>query len=236
MSPKVTTFNKQAVLEAAIALVREEGWEALTARGIAARLKSSVAPIYSAFGSMEAIEREVLQEARRLLQEKMAVQYTEGDFLNIGVGMVVFAREEGQLFISLFHTRHSHSDILDGISESILAGMKADPFLKLLPSPSLERLLRNLKMYTLGLAAAIVYDLREDSSSKAIVRQLRNAGNMMIYGEITGMADADSPESNDIWTQVLQEKTSLCRSRKAGVVPSKTISRRKHERNHTQRR
>jgi AcrR family transcriptional regulator len=206
MSPRETTFSRKTVLDAAISLVREEGWEALTARGIAARLESSVAPVYSAFGSMESVEREVLEEARRLLHDKMAVRYTEGDFLNIGVGMVVFARDESNLFISLFHTRHNHPDIVDGIFGSILASMKADPLLRLLSDASLVRLLRNLKMYTLGLAAAIVYDRREDPSTENIIRSLNNAGNMMIHGELTGLADAESPETEEIWARLLREK------------------------------
>jgi AcrR family transcriptional regulator len=206
MSPRETTFNRETVLKAAIKLVREYGWEALTARGIAKRLKASVAPVYSAFGSMETLEREVLQEARRLLNEKMAVQYTEGAFLNIGVGMVVFARDEAYLFSSLFHTRHNYPEIVDGIFGSILASMKADPFLRLLSDASLERLLHNLGMYTLGLAAAIVYGRKEDPSTENIIRQLNNAGNMMIHGEVTGIADADSPENQEMWTRLLKEK------------------------------
>jgi AcrR family transcriptional regulator len=206
VSPRETTFKRGAILEAGLALVRERGWEALTARGIAERLKASVAPVYSAFGSMRALEREILQEARRLLDEKMAVRYTDGAFLNIGVGMVVFARDESQLFGSLFHTRHNHPDIVDAILSSILASMKADPFLRLLSDASLERLLHNLELYTLGLAAAIVYGRREDSSTENIVRLLMNAGNILIFGEVTGMADAESPENTVLWERVLREK------------------------------
>ena len=206
MSPREITFNRETVLNAATSIVRKEGWEHLTARMIARRLKASVAPVYSAFGSMEALEREVLQEARRLLDEKMAVRYTDGAFLNIGVGMVVFARDEAQLFTSLFHTRHNHPDIVDGIFASILACMKADPFLRLLPDASLERLLHNLGLYTLGLAATIVYGRREDASTANIIRQLNNAGNMMIHGEVSGMDDCDSPENEKEWRRILAEK------------------------------
>lgn len=206
MSPKEARFSKTNVLTAAMDLVREKGWAALTARGIAGRLGASVAPIYSVFGSMESLEREVLNEARRLLNVQMAVSYTEGAFLNVGVGMVVFAREEAHLFSALFHTRHHHPDIVDAIYEQILAGMKADALLRQLSDASLERLLHNLQLYTLGLAAAIVYGEREDSSTENIIRLLNNAGNMMIHGELTGIADADSPENEAVWRRLLDEK------------------------------
>jgi len=206
MSPKETTFNRGTVLAAAVELVREKGWEGLTARAIADRLRASVAPVYSTFGSMEALEREILEEARRRLHERTTFAYTDGAFLNIGVGLVVFAREEGQLFGALFNTRHNHPDIVDGILASILERMKADPMLRLLPDPSLERLLHYLGTYTLGLAASIVYGRREDSSTENIIRLLKNAGNMMIFGEISGIADCESGENEREWTRILKEK------------------------------
>ncbi len=206
MSPRETSFTKEAVLQAAVALVRGAGWQAVTARAIANQLGASVAPLYSTFGSMEALEREILQEARRLLDKTMAVSYTPEAFLNIGVGMVVFARDEAHLFSALFHTRHSHSDIVDAIFASIFECMKADPMLRLLADASLERLLHNLAMYTLGLATSIVYGRREDPSTGNIVRQLRNAGNMMIHGEVSGLAEADSRASELEWERLLAEK------------------------------
>jgi AcrR family transcriptional regulator len=206
MCPRETTFDRETVLAAAVELVREKGWGGLTARAIADRLKASVAPVYSTFGSMEALEREILEEARRRLHERTTFAYTEGAFLNIGVGMVVFAREEGHLFTALFHTRHNHPDIVDDVLASILERMKADPMLKLLPDHSLERLLHYLGTYTLGLAASIVYGRREDPTTEGIIRHLKNAGNMMIFGEFSGIADCESAENEHEWTRILKEK------------------------------
>jgi AcrR family transcriptional regulator len=206
MSARETIFDKGVVLAAAVEIVRGKGWQSLTARAIAHRLRSSVAPVYSTFGSMAALEREILEEARRRLHESTTFAYTEGAFLNIGVGMVVFAREESHLFTALFHSRHNHPDIVDGVLASILERMKADPMLKILPDPSLERLLHYLGTYTLGLAASIVYGRREESSTENIISRLKSAGNMMIFGEISGIADCESVENDREWTRILEEK------------------------------
>ena len=206
MSPKETIFSKETVLAAGISIVREKGWDHLTARNVAGRLRSSVAPVYSTFGSMEALEREILDDARRKLQASTTVAYTDGAFLNIGVGIAVFAREEGNLFSALFHTRHSHPDIVDGIFASILERMKADPMLRLLPDFSLERLLHYLGTYTLGLAASVVYGRGGDTATEYFIERLKNAGNMMIFGEISGIADCESPEKEREWTRILREK------------------------------
>jgi len=204
MSPKEITFDRKTVLDAATALVRRKGWEALTARGIAAALGSSVAPVYSAFGSMESLQRETLREARRMLHEKAIAAYTEAAFLNIGVGLVVFARDETNLFSALFLRRHTHQDILADFLSSTLERMKADPFLKRLSDVSLRKLLANIEMYTVGLATSIAFGKRKDSSTASIIQSLRNAGNMMIHGEVSGLADSESPESAEIWGRIIE--------------------------------
>ena len=206
MSPREMTFDKATVLAAAVGIVRENGWEGLTARAVAERLGSSVAPVYSTFASMEALEREVLEEARRRLDEATKAPYTDNSFLNIGVGVVVFAREEGHLFTALFHTRHNHPEVVAKVDASILERMKADPMLRQLPDASLERLLHYLGTYTFGLAALIVYGHQEDPSTENIVRLLKNAGNMMIFGEFSGTADAESPDNLREWERILKAK------------------------------
>jgi AcrR family transcriptional regulator len=217
MSPRETAFNKENVLAAAIGLVRREGLEKLTARAIADELKASVAPVYSTFGNMDSLQKEILEAARRLLLDKTAEAWTEGAFLNIGVGMVVFARDEGPLFRALFYTRHGHSEIIESIFTAILETMKADPMLRLLKDASLERLLDNLGTYTLGLAGAVLYGRLEDSSTEAIIRHLKNAGNMMILGEITGTADSESPENDVFWQRILEDKNIALPQRKENL-------------------
>jgi AcrR family transcriptional regulator len=204
MSPKEITFDRKTVLDTATAFVRRKGWESLTARGIASALGSSVAPVYSAFGSMESLQREILREARRMLHERATVAYTEEAFLNIGVGLVVFARDETNLFSALFLRRHTHRDIIEDFLVSTLESMNADPFLKQLSDASLRRLLANIELYTVGLATAIAFGKQTDTSTAVIIQSLRNAGNMMIHGEVSGLADCDSPESAGIWERLIK--------------------------------
>ncbi len=227
MSPRETTFDKSTVLAAVMSLIRDKGWARLTARNIAVRLGASVAPVYSTFGSMEALERAALQEARRILDEKMAVAYTEGAFLNIGVGMTVFARDDAHLFSALFHTHHNHPDIVEGIFASILRSMKADPLLRLLSDASLERLLHNLGMFTLGLATSIVYRREGDSSTENIIRELRNAGNMMIHGELSGLADSESPENDREWARLLKKMNIVLPKPESRVSGTKQVKKEK---------
>lgn len=206
MSPKKTTFTRDVVLTAALNVVRRHGWEALTARSIAERLGASVAPVYSTFGSMDNLLRETLKEIRGLLEEYTSRTYSEIPFLNLGVGIVSFARDEPMLFRALFHTPHGFRDIVAGVNASILSWMKTDAQLGLLSDASRERLCDNIGFYTMGLAADVAAGWVKAVSTGSIIRRLKDMGNIVMFAEISGIADSDSPDNKREWTRIMKEK------------------------------
>jgi AcrR family transcriptional regulator len=206
MAPKTIAFEKDVVLAAAVEVVRCDGLAGLTARAVAGRLRSSVGPVYRAFRSMDGLTRGALEAARRRLDERTRRAYTDIPFLNIGVGMVAFARDESRLFAALFLSRHHCLDILKSFRDSVLARMKEDPMLRLLPDSSLQTLLDSLWLYTLGLASAVVYGQIPDTGDAAVIKRLKDMGNILIHAEVAGISDCESPESERIWTRLLKEK------------------------------
>jgi AcrR family transcriptional regulator len=206
MTPKAITFNRDAVLDAAVAVVRARGLEGLSARAVAARLKSSVAPVYKAFRSMDGLTRGVLEAARLLMDERTRRSYSDVPFLNIGVGIVEFARDENRLFQALFLSRHQNQDILESFHASVLARMKEDALLRLMPNASLERLLDTIWLYTFGLAAAVVYGQVPDSKTETIIRSLKDMGNILMFAEVAGISDCESAANDKEWTRLIREK------------------------------
>lgn len=86
------------IIGTALDLVREGGWECVSARGIAARLGTSTTPIYSLAGSMERLKAECLKSARRLFEASIRHPFTGKEALDFATGYVVFARDEPRLF------------------------------------------------------------------------------------------------------------------------------------------
>jgi hypothetical protein len=206
MAPRATMFSQETVRAAALALVRRQGWESLTARSVAGELHASVAPVYSACGSMEELQRLVLLDIRAELEAYSREPLSPMPFLNIGVGIVRYARDRANSFRALFHARHGQRDIQLAFHRTVLECMQADPQLGMLPEHSLLRLKDNIWLYTLGLATAIIAGIVAETGDEDILRRLKNAGNVLIYAEVAGLSDAESPASEQRWLTLLAEK------------------------------
>jgi len=206
LSPKAVTFNSEAVLLASLDVVRKQGWNSLTARNVASRLRASVAPVYSAFASMDNLMRETLGKIRGLLQDYTSKSYSEFPFLNIGAGIVSFARDEPLFFQALFQKRHGFQDVVEDVNVTILSWMKNDAQLGLLNDAARERLYDNIGFFTMGLAAAVAAGRVADVSDHNIFRLLKNMGNSLMFAELSGVSDSENPESAKEWSRLLKEK------------------------------
>ena len=65
MPPKAK-FTKDEIIEAAVGIVREEGFSALTARVLGARLGSSARPVFTVFQGMEEVQQAVIRRAKEI--------------------------------------------------------------------------------------------------------------------------------------------------------------------------
>jgi len=97
MPPKFK-FTRQEIIDTAFALVRENGWEALSTRAVASRLGTSARPIYSFFVSMTELDRELVKKGVDLLHDYMKKKLTDDPWHDHGIGYVCFAMRERHLF------------------------------------------------------------------------------------------------------------------------------------------
>lgn len=104
--PLKKRIKREDILEGAAQVIREGGAEALTARSLAARLGCSTQPLYSEFGSLEAL----LEALPGYLHEK----YLSADctsYKDFGRVFLRFAAREKELFCFLY-LRHRSEDAL----------------------------------------------------------------------------------------------------------------------------
>lgn len=127
MPPKAK-HTKEEILSAALQLIRQEGWEALTARRLGERLGSSARPLFTLFSSMDEIRQEALKKAREAYNGYVSLALSEKSdvphFKRVGEAYIRFSMEEPELFCLLFmrkqDTAPDLADVLPLIDENYL--------------------------------------------------------------------------------------------------------------------
>ena len=105
MPPKVK-FQKEAIVAAALEVVRKKGIEAVTAREVAAELGVSPRPIFTWFTSMEQLMVEAYAMAKKRYREYIEMGLKGPvPFLGVGQQYICFAKEEPELYKLLFLTK-----------------------------------------------------------------------------------------------------------------------------------
>ena len=109
--PRKNMFTREQIVSSALELVREQGMEALTARGLGEKLGASSKPIFSWFRSMKQVQAAVMEAADQVYQTYLKSGMQEGKyppFKAAGMAYIRFAKEEKQLFRLLFMRDRSH--------------------------------------------------------------------------------------------------------------------------------
>ena len=119
MPPK-PKFTKEEIVAAALELVSEKGMSALTSRDLGARLGSSARPIFTVFDSMEEVQAAVRDAAMKHFESyaEKALHYTPV-FKQVGMQMILFAKEEPVLYQLGFMTRNHEVTCFDDIYERL---------------------------------------------------------------------------------------------------------------------
>ncbi len=104
MPPKVK-ITKEDIVQTALALVRQNGIDAINARAIATALSCSTQPIFSNFATMDDLLYDVLDAAQRCFIEYMEWETASGQYPAYkasGMAYIRFAKEEKELFKLLY--------------------------------------------------------------------------------------------------------------------------------------
>lgn len=104
--PRKTVIHKQDIINAAVEIVRTNGYENLNARAIAERLGCSTQPIFSNFRNMEDLTGNVVQRSLEIYNDFVAEEFRRPHdyppYKTNGMAYIRFAMEEKNLFKLLF--------------------------------------------------------------------------------------------------------------------------------------
>jgi AcrR family transcriptional regulator len=185
-----TKFTREDIITAAFAITQKHGWEKCTARMIARELGSSTMPIYSGLSCMQKLEDEIAKRAGdRLLQYQMK-ERSGYRFLDMGIGYVLFAQNEKNLFRMLYFKESSNNISSGGIGkhrghvfDAILERLADDAILPGFSMKEKEDILYKMWIFSHGLAVLSNNAVIDAMTEEEITRLLKETGNIVIAGE-----------------------------------------------------
>ena len=152
MPPKVR-FEKKDIINAAFALAREKGIDAVNARSVASEIGCSTQPIFRVFENMDQLKECVLDCA---VQQFIAYvdgsrSTSETEYESIGMAYLMFALEEPNLFHMVFMYKRDGAikDVLSNKGKVICALVEKTSFTQ--EQAGIIR--RHMLTHTYGLAA-----------------------------------------------------------------------------------
>lgn len=105
--PAVRRISRDAIVDAAVEVLREGGFSAVNARSVAKKLGCSTQPIYSSFQNMDELKaalraRAIALHTQRVQDSLRAHEGNDTRYSSYGMSFVKFAAEEKQLFRWLY--------------------------------------------------------------------------------------------------------------------------------------
>ena len=105
--PAVRKVSKEQIIDAAVDVLRDDGFSAINARSVAKKLGCSTQPIYFSFRNMEELkaaltERAIQMHTQRVRDSMRIHEGSDSRYSSYGMGFVKFAAEEKQLFRWLY--------------------------------------------------------------------------------------------------------------------------------------
>lgn len=176
-------YEKEKIIEKAFKLFKKEGMEAVTARKLAYYMKTSPAPIYHSFESMDELKAILLQKAKDLFLEYIHEDRTGIVFLNIGLGFCTFAKEESNLFQNVFLNPNVEKNIFDQFVELTQTEINKDPRFDNVEEKAKKALFFDCWVYAQGLATFVALG-QLDATEEGLTEMLKRCPGHMIHSTL----------------------------------------------------
>lgn len=179
--PKKAIFKKEQIHEKAFELFKKYGLDWITARNLAKELNCSPAPIYSYYSSMDVLKDELIERAKNIFMDYVKKPITNMVYLNSGIGLCAFARDEKQLFKSIFLRDNSYEKLLKKFRDLMRDEMEKDERFNGIPLKTKYDLFLDCWFTAHGFATLIATGYFENPTNEFIKDKLLNSAALMLY-------------------------------------------------------
>jgi hypothetical protein len=183
-------FTKEDIVDAAFSVTRKHGWEKCTARMIARELGSSTMPIYSGLNCMQKLKEAIARRASDLLIRYQTKERSRWLFLDMGIGYVLFAQNEKNLFRMLYFKESGEDESRDAtgghhgyVLEAVMERLHDET---VLPGFTLEEkkdILYKMWIFSHGLAVLSNNGVIGEMTEEEVTKLLMETGKTVIAGK-----------------------------------------------------
>ena len=196
MPPKAK-FTKEQITKAALGVVSEKGAQALTAKELGAALGTSTTPIFTVFNSMQEVQDAVMLAAMEQFEEYAHKAAQLGPvFKQVGMQMILFAKEEPKLYQLIFMSSISEAQTFDDIYAHL--GSVADECLDVLQKDydlskdNAKTLFEHVWIHTFGIGALCATGMCRFSQEE-IIQMLGQDFMAMLFYAKSGRMNMPTP-------------------------------------------
>lgn len=165
--PAKKQITKEMILNAAIKLLKEEGYDAVNIKQLAKELGCSTQPVYLSFSGMEELRNELVPLAVEKFKTYMKSSSKDGIIRLYDLSYIHFARKEPQLFCFLFMRPNAFSEIKQALYPVIEQSIKELMNTYHISHEEADILHDQLWMHTHGIASMIATNFCDWNMEKA---------------------------------------------------------------------
>lgn len=183
-------YKTEDIIEAAFKVTRTQGRDKCTARAIAQELGSSTMPIYSGLRSMKNLEDEIAKRASDILISYQTKKRSGFGFLDMGVGYVIFAQEEKNLFRMMYSMESGEKDDREMakkyrgyVFDILMDRLEHEEIMEGLSTEQRKEVLYKMWIFSHGLAMLINNAVIDPMTEGDITYFLMETGALIIIGE-----------------------------------------------------
>ncbi len=172
-------YNNNIILDKAFEIALESGFYSISVRSVAKAVGCSTTPIYTAYRNIKNLIKATKFKALKVIEEMVAYHYTDIEFLNIGVGKLLFASKYPRLYKELF-IDNPEQEIEKRLREIYLELLKKDLVAKYISKTEIEAILSKMWIVTHGIGTMICSKSIKQYEVKDFITMLAELGEQLI--------------------------------------------------------
>lgn len=169
--PSQKRITRAAIIDTAVKILRDEGYERVNARRIAGELLCSTQPIYSEFANMDELKADLKRAAERCYTEKVTRYLARSEltpYMAYGLGYLCFAKEEKELFRYLYMRDRNGGKSIDDVHVPQIIEVMTGQYG--IPEETARRFHNDMSIYAHGLAVLLSTGYMDMSEEQLIER------------------------------------------------------------------